>query len=83
MTEDSILEVLEILSELKNDDCVPRNVRARISNACSALNCTEHSISIRIDQSIQELDEVAEDTNIPVYTRTQLWDIVSKLECIK
>jgi uncharacterized protein len=83
MTKDSILEVLEILAELKEDDCVPRNVRARISNACSALNCKERSISIRIDESIQELDEVAEDTNIPVYTRTQLWDIVSKLECIK
>ncbi|MCD4759513.1 UPF0147 family protein [archaeon] len=83
MNKEEVLSVLESLSQLQKDDEVPRNVRTRIANACSALMCETRSISIRVDESIQELDEISEDTNIPVYTRTQIWDIVSKLECIK
>jgi len=83
MSDERILEVLEALSELQEDDSVPKNVRTRLVNACTALKCQERAISIRVDESIQELDEITDDTNIPVYTRTQIWDIVSKLECIK
>lgn len=83
MTYEGVLEIVEILSQLKDDDCVPKNVKIRIARACTALECRERSLSIRVDESIQELDEVAEDTNVPVHTRTQIWDIVSKLECIK
>ena len=83
MLNEGLSEVLEVLNELKQDDSVPKNVKARLINACIALNCQEKSISIRVDESIQELDEIAEDINIPIYTRTQIWDIVSKLECIK
>ena len=83
MANEEIIEVLEALSELQCDDCVPKNVRIRLTNAFSALKCEGRSISIRVDESIQELDEIAEDTNVPIYTRTQIWDIVSKLECIK
>ena len=83
MKGESVLDVLNSLIQLQEDECVPRNVRCRIANACSALKCEERALSIRVDESIQELDEVSEDINIPVYTRTQIWDIVAKLECIK
>ncbi len=83
MTQEEVKEILDILERLQEDDGVPRNVRMKIANACSALTCEDRPISIRVDESIQELDEVAEDINIPVYTRAQLWDIVARLECIK
>ncbi len=83
MDEQTVLDILEALTSLQDDECVPRNVKCRLQNALSALKCQERAISIRVDESIQELDEIAEDSNIPVYTRTQIWDIVAKLECIK
>jgi len=78
-----ILEILELLSELREDDCVPRNVRVRLENACAALQCQERPMSVNVDASLQELDEASEDSNVPTYTKTQIYSIVSKLECIK
>lgn len=76
-------EILDLIVQLQEDDYVPRNVKLRLVSACTALKCQEKSISLRIDESLQELDEISEDSNIPVYTRTQIWNIVSKLEDIK
>ena len=78
-----ILEVLELLEELREDDCVPRNVRTRLECACAALKCQDRPVSVNVDASLQELDEASEDSNVPAYTRTQIYSIVSKLECIK
>lgn len=76
-------EIVEMINQLQDDDCVPRNVKTRLLNACEALKCQGKAIPLRIDESLQELDEISEDTNIPVYTRTQIWNIVSRLEDIK
>nr|MBA4404975.1 hypothetical protein [Nanoarchaeum sp.] len=76
-------EILELMAKLQEDDYVPKNVKIRLTNACNALSCPEKAISLRIDESLQELDEISEDSNIPGYTRTQIWNIVSRLEDIK
>jgi uncharacterized protein (UPF0147 family) len=83
MSEEGILEILELLSELKDEDCVPRNVRIRLENACIALQCQERPTSMNVDASLQELDEASENSNVSAYTKTQIYSIVSKLECIK
>ncbi|MBT6995279.1 hypothetical protein HN865_00875 [Candidatus Woesearchaeota archaeon] len=83
MSEDMVLEILEMLSDLQEDDCVPKNVRGRIGCAIEALKCEERSISMKVDASLQELEEVSEDSNVPAFTKTQIYSIVSKLECIK
>jgi uncharacterized protein (UPF0147 family) len=77
------MEVLNVLNHLQKDTMVPKNARAKIKNAHSTLLNEDKSLSLRIDKSIQELDEVAEDPNLPVDTKTQLWNIFSKLECIQ
>lgn len=76
-------EILELMVQLQEDDYVPKNVKIRLTNACTSLRCSEKSISLRIDESLQELDEISEDSNIPTHTRTQIWNIVSRLEDIK
>ena len=78
-----VLEILDMLLDLQEDDCIPKNVRSRIGCAIEALKCEERSISMKIDASLQELEEVSEDSNIPAFTKTQIYSIVSKLECIK
>jgi len=34
------------------------------------------------DRATQLLDEISDDSNMPVYTRTQVWNIVTLLESL-
>lgn len=80
MPDEKIRDVIDVLSSIEKDFSVPKNVRIRIKNAYSALEKNEKSMAVRIDQSLQELDDISDDPNIPSYTRTQIWNVVSMLE---
>ena len=81
--ETKISEVIETLNQIEKDFTVPKNVRAKIKCAFAVLEKDCKPLPIRIDESIQELDEVSDDPNIPSYTRTQIWNILSILESIE
>ncbi|MBT3416597.1 hypothetical protein HON86_02305 [Candidatus Woesearchaeota archaeon] len=83
MNNDQVLEILDLLSELHKDEDIPRNIRKKIGCAIDALNCKERDIFMKVDSSLQELDDVSENSNLPAFTKTQIYSIVSKLECIK
>lgn len=74
-------EVVEALSELEEDFTVPKNIRTRISNTITSLK-ENGDLSIRVNKALNELDEIAEDTNMQSYTRTQIWNVTSMLEKI-
>ena len=69
-----------LLDEINEDRTVPRNIRALIQEAKSDLGDTEKDMTVRISSAISLLDSVSNDPNIPIYTRTQVWSIVSMLE---
>lgn len=78
-----IKEVMSALAELEQDNTVPKNVKARIANTIQALkeDCEEN---IKVNKALHQLEEIAEDTNMQPYTRTQIWNVVSLLEfCCK
>ncbi len=77
-----ITEIIRSLSEILEDQTVPKNIRIKVENSIKALKENENDISIGVDKAIQELDDVADDPNIEQYTRTQIWGIVSMLEKI-
>ena len=58
------------------------NIRFKIKNAIAALNDDGKSIGLKVNKSLQELDSLGEEANLPVFTRTQIWNIVSSLERI-
>lgn len=72
-------EVNRMLDEINEDRTVPRNIRNLIIQAREALN-TKQEIAVRISTAIAILDDVSNDSNIPIYTRTQIWNVVSLLE---
>jgi len=78
-----ILEIVEILSQIEKDISVPRNIRDKVRLVCNALCNDGQSLAVRIDKSLQELDDVGNDPNVPIYTKTQVWNIVSQLESIQ
>ena len=76
-----VTNILAILSQIEEDDSVPRNVRLKVKNAIDALKAENgNSVAVKADKVMQELDELSNDPNIPMYTRTQIWNVLSNLE---
>ncbi len=73
-------EILRLMDELVEDRGVPRNVKSKISEAKTALLNEEQELNVRVATAISILDEVSIDPNLPVYARTKIWNLVSKLE---
>lgn len=76
-----LAKVLETLCLIEEDNSVPKNVRRKIK--CTVEIIKEEngkSEEIRIDQVLQQLDDLSSDPNIPSYTRTQILYVVSNLE---
>lgn len=73
-------EIISLLQQIVEDRTVPRNIRASCEECINALKNGKEAESIRINTAISILDEVTNDPNIPMYTRTQIWNIVSLLE---
>ena len=78
-----IVVVINNLNEIHSDSSVPRNVREKVKNSIIVLEEKNVDIAIKINKSLQELDELSDDPNIPVYTRTQIWNVVTLLETIQ
>lgn len=81
MTE-KILTIIESLAQIEADNSVPKNVRNKIKEAILALKQTDLTNEIKKDKALQELDNLDDNPNIPTYTRTQIWDVVSSLESL-
>ena len=76
--------IVKLLAEIIEDRTVPRNIRAVAEEAKKDL--TENSSQtwdIRLSSAISVLDEIINDPNMPMHTRTQIWNIVSMLEKVK
>ncbi|MBS3052491.1 MAG: UPF0147 family protein [Candidatus Aenigmarchaeota archaeon] len=76
--------IVKILSEIIDDRSVPRNIRTAAESAKKSL--IEDMINewdVKLSSAISVLDEITNDPNMPGYTRTQIWNVVSMLELVK
>ena len=71
--------ILALLEQIINDRTVPKNIRATAEGSKSVLTGKDAE-EVKISTAIHMLDEIANDPNIPVYTRTHIWNLVSMLE---
>ena len=71
--------VVKSLNDIQEDTTVPRNVRTKIEAIISTLK-EETELPIKINKTLNELDEIANDVNLQSYTRTQIWNVMSALE---
>lgn len=71
--------IIGLLDQIINDRTVPRNIRNAVEESKTALTGSG-SEELKISTAINILDEVINDPNMPVYTRTQIWNAVSMLE---
>lgn len=71
------------MDEIINDTTVPRNIRAAAEKAKEAVLKEGEEPIVRSATAIHILDEISNDPNMPLHTRTQIWSIVSELERVK
>ncbi|MDP2750234.1 MAG: UPF0147 family protein [Nanoarchaeota archaeon] len=80
MIEKELQPAMEALDEMKNDSTVPKNVKAKVEKMIDCLTKGEGDISLRINQCLNEFDDISDDANIQPYTRTQIWNVVALME---
>ena len=81
--DERIKQAKSVLSIIGDDRTTPRNIRRAANEARNMLEVSDQSQAVQAAQAINILDDISQDPNMPPYTRTRIWNIVSMLEVIK
>lgn len=82
MKSEELDPIIHALDNIKEDKRVPKNIREGCEECMKILDNEDGDFSVRINSCVSILDEISNDPNIPMYTRTQVWNIVSMLETV-
>ena len=78
MVNDEFENILMTLNFIKEDESVPKNIRSKINETICCLN-ENKEFSLKIDKVLQDLDEISNDPNLPIYTRVEILNMVGVL----
>jgi uncharacterized protein (UPF0147 family) len=82
-SEAKLKQVADIMARVADDTSVPRNIRRAAGEAKNALLGKEGDAMVKASSAIMILDEISNDPNMPVHTRTAIWNAISILETIR
>ena len=77
-----IMDIIDLMKELQEDTTVPRNVKAKLQEMQATLEKEEGELSLRINKILADVEEIANDINLPMFIRTQIWNLTSMLESV-
>ena len=75
-------ELLELMQLVAGDYSVPRNIRGLVEEAMQKISGKKMRIE-DFSTAVYMMDDISKDLNIPSHTRTDVWEIISKMEAIK
>jgi uncharacterized protein (UPF0147 family) len=78
-----ISQAMSILNRVADDNTTPRNIRRTAKQASDMLLDENTSYAARAANAIDILDQISQDPNMPMYTRTRIWNVISVLEGIR
>ncbi len=76
-------QVAEIMARVAEDTSVPRNIRRAANEARDALLKKEGDPVVKASSATMILDEISNDPNMPIHTRTMIWNAISVLETVR
>ncbi|MBU4373791.1 MAG: UPF0147 family protein [Euryarchaeota archaeon] len=79
---DVIRRCIDVLDRISTDDSVPRNIRRSADNIKKTLSNEKEPLLVRAAMVISNLDDIGNDPNVPIHTRTLVWGLSSRLESI-
>lgn len=78
---DKLLTIITALQELESDTTLPKNIKTKLATTIKLL--TENAEqSIKVSRALHALESLGDDSNVPSFTRTQVFNIVSMLEVV-
>ena len=80
--QDVIKQSIQVLDHIANDNSVPRNIRRSANEILATLRNESEPLFVRTSSSISILEDISNDPNIPLHTRTLIWNVASQLETI-
>ncbi|MBN1275680.1 UPF0147 family protein [Candidatus Woesearchaeota archaeon] len=75
-------EIIALLKELQEDNTVPRNVKLKLQHMQASLEDEGGEISLKVNKILSDVEDIANDINLPMFIRTQIWNLTSMLEGI-
>jgi len=82
-SEAKLKQVAELMARVADDTSVPRNIRRAAGEAKDALLKKEGDSVVKAASARITMEEISNDPNMPVYTRTMIWNSLSILETIR
>ncbi|MFA5796849.1 MAG: UPF0147 family protein [Candidatus Woesearchaeota archaeon] len=79
--QEESLKIIEALNMLKDDESVPKNVKAKIVEILLTIK-DDTDPQMKMGKALHTLDEISEDLNLQPFIRTQVWNISSMLETL-
>jgi uncharacterized protein (UPF0147 family) len=76
-------QAIQVLNIIADDNTTPRNIRRTAKQAADMLLDQNLSIAARAANAIAVLEEISQDPNMPMYSRTRIWNAISVLEGIR
>ncbi|HJH29535.1 MAG TPA: UPF0147 family protein [Methanosarcinaceae archaeon] len=80
--QEVIKQSIQVLDHIANDNSVPRNIRRSANEILATLRNEDEPLFLRTSSSISILEDISNDPNIPLHTRTLIWNVASQLETI-
>ncbi len=80
--ESVIEDCKQKLEYIASDSSVPKNIRRSATEVLETLKNGKEPLFMRTSSSISILEDIGNDPNVPVHTRTLIWNVSSQLETI-
>lgn len=78
----SVEEVASMMRDMAGKDSIPSNVSDMLEDAAGELEEEDKDLSVRVNAASSLLDQVSNDPNIRQHTRTEVWNLASKVESL-
>jgi uncharacterized protein (UPF0147 family) len=74
--------VTGLMEDMAEQDSIPSNVSNLLDEAIEELQEEDKDLSVRVNAASSILDEISNDPNIRQHTRTEIWNLASKVESL-
>jgi uncharacterized protein (UPF0147 family) len=76
-------QIIEMFEELQEESSVSKNVKMKIQVMKQELQeSNKNNLSLIVNKTLSDLEDLSSDINIPMFVRTQIWSITSLLETL-
>lgn len=79
----SIDAVTARMRDIAERGSLPSNVSEMLEEASEKLEEEDTELSVRVNTAASILDQISNDPNIKQHTRTEIWNLASKVESLE